>query len=152
MRLVAVLMSALVCPAVSVRAAGIPPAEYQQRRADLRKSLDGVMVLFGSDESDDMHTSFFQESNFLYLSGWREPGAVMLLTEQTEILFLPARDRRMEIYTGPKLAADTPDAAKHTGFEQVMSKAALESTFLKALDSSPRVYLLPGDLRGQKLK
>ena len=39
------------------------------------------MVLFGADEPEDLHTAFFQETNFLYLSGWREPGAVMLLTE-----------------------------------------------------------------------
>ena len=54
-------------------AAGITPQEHRERRAELRKSLDGVMVLFGAEEPDDLHTSFFQESNFLYLSGWREP-------------------------------------------------------------------------------
>ena len=40
------------------------PSEYKQRRADLRQSLDGVMVLFGADEPEDLHTSFFQESQF----------------------------------------------------------------------------------------
>ena len=53
---------------------GISPSEYKQRRADLRKSLDGVMLLFGAEEPEDLHTAFFQESNFLYLSGWRQPG------------------------------------------------------------------------------
>src|ERR1041384_2974680 len=98
MRLVLVLA---LC-AAGLSAAGIPLREYQERRAELRKSLDGVMVLFGADEPDDLHTSFFQEANFLYLSGWREPGAVMMLTPQTEILFLPARDLHMEQYTGRK--------------------------------------------------
>ena len=126
-------------------AAGISPREYQERRAELRKSLDGVMVLFGADDPDDLHTSFFQESNFLYLSGWREPGAVMLLTQQTEILFLPARDLRMELYTGRKLDPADPDAPKQTGFERVMPKSALESAFLKVLETSPRVYIITGD-------
>jgi Xaa-Pro aminopeptidase len=143
----------LVCAlfAASLPAA-ITPAEYQARRAELRKSLDGVMILFGADDPDDLHASFFQESNFLYLSGWREPGAVMMLTPQTEILFLPARDPRMELYTGPKLGADNPDAPKQTGFERVMPKSAIESTFLKVLETSPRIYTVPGDLRGEKLK
>jgi len=110
------------------------------------------MVLFGAEESDDQHTSFFQESNFLYLSGWREPGAVMLLTQQTEILFLPPRDPRMELYTGRKLGSDDPEAAKLSGFDKVMPKSALESAFFKALETAPRVYLIPGDPRGQKLK
>ena len=133
-------------------AAGISPREYQERRAELRKSLDGVMVLFGAEDPDDLHTSFFQESNFLYLSGWREPGAVMLLTRQTEILFLPARDLRMELYTGRKLDPSDPSAPRQSGFERVMPRSALESAFLKVLENSPRVYTLPGDVPGRKLK
>src|SRR5260370_23927016 len=84
-------------------AEGIPREEYQKRRADLRKSLNGVMVLFGAVESDDLHSGFFQDTNFLYLSGWREPGAAMVLTPKEEILFLPPRDTHQELYTGRKL-------------------------------------------------
>src|SRR5579864_192437 len=146
------LVLALVLFAASLTAAGIPPREYQERRAELRKSLDGVMVLFGAEDPDDLHTSFFQESNFLYLSGWREPGAIMLLTPQTEILFLPARDPRMELYTGRKLDPGDPEAPKLAGFERVMPKSALESAFLKVLETAPRVYTIPSDARGQKLK
>lgn len=138
--------------AASLMAAGISPREYQDRRAELRKSLDGVMVLFGAEEPDDLHTRFFQESNFLYLSGWREPGAVMMLTRQSEVLFLPPRDPRMELYTGSKLGPDDPEAPKQTGFERVMPKSALESAFLKVMETAPRIYLIPGDVRGQKLK
>src|SRR5512135_2963852 len=114
------LVLVFVLCAAGLAAAGISPREYQERRAEFRKSLDGVMVLFGADDPDDLHTSFFQESNFLYLSGWREPGAVMLLTQQTEILFLPNRDPRMELYTGRKLDPGDPDAPKHAGFDRVM--------------------------------
>jgi Xaa-Pro aminopeptidase len=152
MRPALVLALALFLNGASLMAAGISPREYQERRTELRKSLDGVMVLFGAEDPDDLHTSFFQESNFLYLSGWREPGAVMLLTQQTEILFLPARDLRTELYTGRKLDPADPDAPKQTGFERVMPKSALESAFLKALETSPRVYTLPEDASGRKLK
>ena len=146
------LVLCLALSAAGLTAAGIPPREYQERRAELRKSLDGMMILFGAEDPDDLHTSFFQETNFLYLSGWREPGAVMLLTPQTEILFLPARDPRTELYTGAKLGPDDPEASKQTGFDRVMPKSALESTFLKVLETAPRVYTIPGDTRGQKLR
>ena len=142
----------LAVAGASLMAAGISPREYQERRAELRKSLDGVMVLFGAEDPDDLHTSFFQESNFLYLSGWREPGAVMLLTQQTEILFLPARDLRMELYTGRKLDPGDPEAPKQSGFERVMPKSALQSEFLKVLETAARFTRSPGDPRGQKLK
>src|SRR5207302_2369549 len=109
----------------ALRADGIPREEYQKRRADLRQSLDGVMVLFGAEEPEDLHSSFFQESNFLYLSGWREPGAVMLLTPQDEILFLPPRDAHAELYTGRKLGAEDADAPKKTGFSKALPTTAL---------------------------
>jgi len=131
---------------------GIPREEYQKRRADLRQSLDGVMVLFGATESEDMHTRFFQDANFLYLSAWREPGAVMILTKQEEILFLPTRDVHDELYTGRKLGPDDGDAPQKTGFERVLPKSALQSTFLKLLDTSRRVYTIPDDPMAQKLK
>jgi Xaa-Pro aminopeptidase len=142
----------LAISTAGLAAAGISPREYQERRAELRKSLDGVMVLFGAEDPGDLHASFFQESNFLYLSGWREPGAVMLLTRQNEILFLPARDPLMELYTGHKLDPGDPEAPKLAGFERVLPKSALESAFLKVLETSPRVYTLRGDASGQKLK
>ncbi|MBZ5631880.1 MAG: Xaa-Pro peptidase family protein [Acidobacteriia bacterium] len=146
------LMLVLAISAAGLTAAGIAPREYQERRAELRRSLDGVMVLFGAEDPDDLHTSFFQESNFLYLSGWREPGAVMLLTQQTEILFLPARDLRMELYTGRRLDPSDPDAPKLAGFDRVMPKTALQSAFLGVIETARRVYTIPGDVRGQKLK
>jgi Xaa-Pro aminopeptidase len=146
------LVLCLALSAAGLMAAGIAPQEYQERRAELRKSLDGVMVLFGAEDPDDLHASFFQESNFLYLSGWREPGAIMMLTPQTEILFLPARDLRMELYTGRKLDPSDPDAPRQTGFDRVMPKSAVESAFLKVLETAPRVYTIPGDPRGRKLK
>src|ERR1700685_3887801 len=113
---------------------GITPSEYKNRRVELRRSLDGVMVLFGADEPEDLHTPFFQEANFLYLSGWREPGAVMLLTRGEEILFLPLRNSQAEIFTGRKASADDKDAPEKTGFEKVLPRSAIESTYLRLVD------------------
>jgi Xaa-Pro aminopeptidase len=145
------ILSLSLC-AASLWAQGIPRAEYQKRRADLRQSLDGVMVLFGAAESDDLHTGFFQESNFLYLSGWREPGAVMMLTPKEEVLLLPQRDPHQEIFTGRKLGADDADAAEKTGFAKVLPRSALESQFQRLMESANRIYTLPSDRDAQKLK
>jgi Xaa-Pro aminopeptidase len=130
---------------------GISRDEYRARRADLRKSLDGVMVLFGADEPEDLHTGFFQETNFLYLSGWREPGAAMLLTKDEEILFLPARNRSQENFTGRKLDAADPDTRERTGFDKVVPRHAMETEFLGALKSGSRVYTMPNDEQAKKL-
>ena len=147
MRLAAIL---LVSSAV-VWADGISQAEYKTRRLELRKSLDGVMVLFGASEPDDLHNAFFQESNFLYLSGWREPGAVMMLTRREEILFLPPRNAQEENFTGRKTLAEDGDAVDKTGFEKVLPRAAIESNFLRLMESAHRVYSISSDLLAQKL-
>ena len=141
----------LLIAVLPVLGGGISPAEYQHRRAELRKSLDGVMVLFGADEPEDLHTAFFQETNFLYLSGWREPGAVMLLTRGEEFLFLPPHNRQTEIFNGPMTAADDPDAAGKTGFAKVLPRSAIESTYLKLLENARYVYAERSDTRAQKL-
>src|SRR5579862_2127403 len=130
---------------------GIGRDEYRARRADVRKSLDGVMVLFGANEPDDLHVSFFQDSNFLYLSGWREPGAVMMLTRNEEILLLPERNARTEIFTGRKLGAEDKDAPERTGFDKVLPHSAIETTFLRLLENSNLLYTVDGDPRSHKL-
>ena len=131
---------------------GISISEYKQRRAEVRRTLDGVMVLFGAEEPEDLHTAFFQESNFLYLSGWREPGAVMLLTRNEEILFLPPHSTQGEIFTGRKTAADDKDAREKTGFERVLARSSVESTYQRTLETSRSLYILPSDVAAQKLR
>lgn len=133
-------------------AGGISPAEYRARRTELRKSLDGVMILFGAEESPDLHTGFFQNTDFLYLSGWREPGAVMMLTPSEEIIFLPVRNPRAENFTGRKLTAEDEGAPRKTGFDRVLPRYALETNFLRLLESSKRIYTTPTDPQAQKLK
>lgn len=144
-------LAVLLCSA-ALFADGISKAEYKSRRTQLRKSLDGVMVLFGADEPEDLHNAFFQESNFLYLSGWREPGAVMVLTPQEEIIFLPPRDAQAENFTGRKTLAEDADASEKTSFEKVLPRAAIESNFLRFMESARRVYMVSTDPRAQKLK
>jgi Xaa-Pro aminopeptidase len=131
---------------------GISPSEYKQRRAEVRKTLDGVMVLFGAEDPEDLHTAFFQESNFLYLSGWREPGAVMLLTRGEEILFLPQHNAQAEIFNGHRTAADDKDATEKTGFEKVLPRSAIESAYLRMVEAAHNIYTIPGDAGAKKLR
>jgi Xaa-Pro aminopeptidase len=145
-------LAALLLCLAAASAAGIAPDEYKSRRAELRKSLDGVMILFGAEESEDLHSAFFQESNFLYLSGWREPGAIMMLTRSEELFFLPPHNAQAETFTGPKTLPDDREAPARTGFAKVLPREAIETNYLRLLESSRTIYTLPGDLRSQKLR
>jgi Xaa-Pro aminopeptidase len=111
-----------------------PNGDYRQRREALASKANGsVVLLFAPTEADgpDDLFGFRQNDNFFYLSGWKEPGAALLIVSAgaaqgqtsahpyTEILFLPAHNVSQEKWTGPKLSADNPDAPKVTGFDRV---------------------------------
>jgi Xaa-Pro aminopeptidase len=144
--------------------------QYRARRADLRKSLsDGVTVLFGrtEDREEDLRTGFFQESNFFYLTGWREPGAILLLAPAPEdpkapgyaakarfpreILFLPQRNPGQEKWTGRKLGPEDPNLREITGFDAVMPAEKFESELHNVLDAFTQIYTLKDQAAAARL-
>ncbi len=141
----------LVLTLLPVCAEGVSQAEYRARRAELRKSLDGVLVLFGADEPTDLHDRFFQEPTFYYLTGWQEPGAALVMTSSEEILFLPPRHPHLEAYNGRTTSAEDQNAQEKTGFSKVLARATIETQFLRLIEGSGRIYALSNDASGQKL-
>lgn len=128
---------------------GIPRAEYQARRAELRKHLDGVLVLFA--KADDDLRDYIQEPNFLYLTGWRDPGAALMITAKEEILFLPKRNRTSEIFYGRVIDPSDKDVSEKTGFSTVQPVSSIETVFLRLIETTPKVYGLRGDEQMDKL-
>jgi len=133
--------------------------DYHERRTRLvSESSDGVIVLFGYNEADVAAsvTTFHQNENFYYLTGWNEPNAMLLLVPKAsanpgrdqpveidkEILFIPPHDYREEKWTGPKLGADDADAATRTGFSLVKSNrpSVFQAELLEALKRFPKIY------------
>jgi Xaa-Pro aminopeptidase len=117
----AVVCAALLC--ALFRASGVAAdPEYRARRDALRKAVpEGVIVLSGAtQEIEDLRSPFFQEPNFYYLTGWREPGARLLIDGHREILFLPRHDVQRERAMGPLAAADDPGINGKTGFATVL--------------------------------
>jgi Xaa-Pro aminopeptidase len=134
----------LLCAAASVCAFGgdpIPHGDYRARRVELQKKLDGVMVVFGRVEGMDEVFRYPQRSNFYYLTGWTEPGAIALITPKDEKLFLPHRNKRGELYTGRRSSAEDADVRQVTGFETVLPGERFEGALREALDSYLHVYV-----------
>lgn len=140
-----------------VAAQHISPEEYRARREALRKELpDAVIALTGGTEAErgDIRTGFFQEPNFLYLTGWREPGALMVLAPGEEILFLPARSEIRERYTGRKLDANDASAAEKTGFAKVLDSSQFPEKLKALAEGGRKVYTLaklPGAARVKEI-
>jgi len=132
-----------------------PLAVYHERRVRLVRETggDGVIVLFGYKDADVAAsvTTFHQNENFYYLTGWNEPNAMMLLVPKApkpggapelekEILFIPARNLFEEKWNGPKLGPDDPDASTRTGFLTVKAASLFQSDLLEALKAFPKIY------------
>jgi Xaa-Pro aminopeptidase len=147
------LLPILLLFCVSVSALERQPNQaYRARREALAKKADnGVVVLFGANEAStgDAIWGFHQEANFYYLTGWPEPGAALLIAPATsqsptqrtaqpphgyiEILFLPARNKVQERWTGEKLGPDSPNATSVTGFDKVEELSQLPTELAKFL-------------------
>ena len=84
-----------------------PPGVFHARRVALAAKLKGgVAILFAAEEPVLDFMPYRQDSDFYYLTGWNEPGAALMIVGDApqgstpraykEILFLPARNLRME--------------------------------------------------------
>ena len=113
-----------------------PAGVYHARRVALAARLNGgVAVLFAAEESQLDFMPYRQDSDFYYLTGWNEPGAALMIVGDApqaasprtykEILFLPARNLRMEKYTGEKMDAATPGVEEASGVDHVEPMAEL---------------------------
>ena len=111
-----------------------PNAIYQARREALARELHGgVAVLFGNYEPAMEYQDYRQDEDFYYLTGWNEPGAALIVADAVparagkaalpylEVLLLPERNLRMELFTGVKLDAASPNVAGITGVREVRS-------------------------------
>ena len=124
----------------------IPLEEYRQRRQALRNALpDGLILLEGAGESEtgDLRTGFLQEPNFYYLTGWREPGALLILNPSAEYFFLPPRNEKRERYTGRKAAPGDPNLESITGFSGVESSEQWREKLRELAQRTPKLFLLP---------
>ena len=131
----------LVC--VGGLGAEVRQEEYRARRQAARKSLENaVLVLFGrtAAEMEDHSVGPAQDPDFYYLTGWTEPGSILMLTAARDVLFLPEHNPALERYTGKRPAAGDDDARAVTGFEEVLPVSQFEAQFAKGLEGSSRQF------------
>ncbi len=120
------ILAALVALAIGPPAE-IPLSEFAARRVAVRAKLgNAALLVFAKTEKEAEadRNGLYPDPNFYYLTGIREPGPALLLTADSEILFVPARNAHREKYTGPRLSPGT-DAAAATGVASVREEGEL---------------------------
>lgn len=132
---------------------------YHARRVRLSEALKGgTAILFAAEEPQLDFMPYRQDEDFYYLTGWNEPGAALMIVgdatsgaatrKYREVLFLPTRNLRAELYTGAKLDAASPGVTQATGVDEVLPMTELPKTLgaMIAADRglARRVWAQPG--------
>lgn len=107
-------------------------AELKERRKAIMEKIgpSGMLLLFAAEGrvyAADVEYPYRQENNFLYLTGLQEEGAILVLipgaTQDRELLFLPTKERRAEVFTGSVITPASVTAS--SGIERVLPAADL---------------------------
>tara|TARA_R110002072_G_scaffold104046_2_gene228233 strand:+ start:3027 stop:4445 length:1419 start_codon:yes stop_codon:yes gene_type:complete len=135
----------------ALRKAAFDPARLKARRQALLDGMpkDAIVVIAAPRHTAGDLFSYRPSPDFLYLSGQTAPRLVMLLARDEDVLFAPPRDRRYELWNGPRLAVGT-ELAKASGFGEVAPLSTRQERVKQALARHKgAVYLLglePKDL------
>lgn len=124
----------------------ISPGTYARRRAEfLRRIQTGVAIIPTSPcavYSNDVEYRYRPDSDFSYLTGFREPGAVAVLIagddEKRFVLFVQPRDPERELWTGRR--AGVEGAVDCFGADAAHPIGDLDKELTRCLKSTDQAY------------
>lgn len=119
---------------------------YKQRRDTLMARLGQGTAVFASAPSAVMHNdveyTFRQDSDFYYLTGFDEPGAVAVLAPHHEehrfVLFVRPKDKERETWSGRRLGVEAAKA--QLGADEVFPIHELPEKLPEYLKGGDRLY------------
>jgi Xaa-Pro aminopeptidase len=127
------------------------PEVFKRRRERFLKAMDeGVAIIPSAPEAirnGDVHYDYRQHSDFFYLTGFEEPGSLLLLrkngTKDNFVLFVPRRDKVMEIWNGRRAG---PEGAKSRyGAHAAFTTEEIDAKVPEFLKDQPRAYWRLGE-------
>lgn len=125
----------------------IKQKEFAKRRLQLMEIAgDGSVIIVRAAtpkiRNNDANYPYRQHSDFLYLSGFSEPDAMLVLLPQDDggrsILFCRERDPHREMWDG--VMAGTEGAVEQYGFDEAFPINEMEKLLPRLLHGSERVY------------
>ena len=124
--------------------------EFQQRRSKLLNMMgEGIAIIPTAPEvirNRDSHYPYRFDSCFFYLTGFKEPEAVVVLVagdNPKSILFCRDKDKEREIWDGFRYGADA--AKTEFGFDETYLINELDVVILKLLANQPKLFYSFGE-------
>jgi Xaa-Pro aminopeptidase len=132
--------------AAATAAGSIGPDDFRRRRERFLEQLgDGVAVLAAAPElikSRDTEIPYRQNSDFFYLTGFLEPGAVAVLTphdpEHRFTLFVRPRDPERETWSGVR--AGVEGAREHFGADAAYPVEELDERLKELVEPADALW------------
>jgi Xaa-Pro aminopeptidase len=123
---------------------------FNRRRNAVAAALDGgVAVIPAARErlrNNDTEYEFRQNSDFFYLTGFREPDAILVIAphhgRERTIAFVRPKDRSQEIWTGRRLGVQ--DAAQTLGVDAAFAIDEFDSRLPEYLHGAHRLFYALG--------
>ena len=120
--------------------------EYHRRRTQLMEKLGHSTAIFCSAPHAVMHNdveyNFRQDSDFYYLTGFNEPGAVAVFAPHQEehkfVLFVRPKDAKAETWSGRRMGVEL--AKDEIGADVVFSIDELDEKLPDFLKKADRIY------------
>lgn len=128
-------------------APGIPSKEQtKQRRDEFMRRITGGIAIFPAAptaiRNSDVEHEYRQDTDFYYLTGFEEPNAVAVFTpdhpEHKFVLFVQAKDREREVWTGWRAGAD--GAKRDYGADAAFTIDKLDEELPKLAQKADRVF------------
>ncbi|NPA60005.1 MAG: M24 family metallopeptidase [Epsilonproteobacteria bacterium] len=125
----------------------ISEEEYKTRRAILGDTLDknSLAVLFSANHktrSNDTSYPYRQDSNFYYLSGFKEDNSCLLLIKDKKnirtVLFVQKKDKEKELWNGKRVGVKK--AKKRFLVDAVHEYTEFENIFKKEITTASTLY------------
>ena len=125
----------------------IKQKEYAKRRQQLMRMAgkDSIIILQAAPpriRNNDVHYPYRQDSDFLYLTGFREPGALLVMIPDEAdghcILFCRARDPEREMWDGRM--AGLEGAVSGYGMDEAFDIKEVETRLRALLPDRARIY------------
>jgi Xaa-Pro aminopeptidase len=125
----------------------IKQQEYARRRRQLMRMAgeDSIVILQAAPpciRNNDVHYPYRQDSDFLYLTGFREPEALLVMIPSEDggkcILFCRKRDRKREMWDGPMTGLQA--AVTDYGMDEAFDIGEMETRLRDLLRDRDRIY------------
>jgi Xaa-Pro aminopeptidase len=136
-----------VAPVSTVSVPVSAPTPYAERRAELMRRIgpNGALLLASPPEhlrNGDTHFKFRQDSDILYLTGFEEPGAIVVLRPGHEamrfVMFVRPRDPAEETWTGRR--AGVEGAVRDFGADAAFTPAELDGKLAEILAGAEEIH------------